>query len=233
MADDKPKNKCTKREVNEDGVCKHFFDDAEPFSDEQYQKADDKFLFVSGFFRSYLSCNADCLTDCANGSIAVPKWAFKAAAEGFERHFQLREVDHDLDATLDDAFGISGESKQDKMRKLYARNKDIFFMWANRIRMCYGLNVKDALTATWKIVDWYKTENPGLFYNFNASPESMLDAYYRAYPQHLFIQWVVEQSQRKNAAERGADFWMDWFEKRVPETSTYIKRKMRLKKATA
>lgn len=228
MADDKPKIKCTKREVNDDGVCKHYFDD-DPYSDELYQKSEDKFLFMSGFFRSYMTCNTDNLADCSNGSIAVPKWAFKAVAEGFERHFQLREVEHDLDATLDDAFGISGESKQETIRKLYARNKHVFFMWVNRIRMCFGLNVKDSLTATWKIVDWYKAENPGLFYNFNASPESMLDAYYRAYPQHAFIQWVVEQSQRKKAAERGADFWLEWLEKRIPDAATYIKRKTRQK----
>lgn len=144
--------------------------------------------------------------------------------------FQACEVEHDLDFTLDDAFGISGESKQEKMRQLYARNRDIFFMWVNRIRMCYDLNVKDSLTATWKIVDWHKAENPGVFYNFNSSPESMLDAYYRAYPQHAFIQWV-EQSQRKKATERCADFWMEWLEKRVPEAAVYIKRKIKLKKS--
>lgn len=96
------------------------------------------------------------------------------------------------------------------------------------------MNIKDAATATWKIVYWYEENNPGMFYKFNASPESMLDAYYRAYPQHEFIQWVVKESQSgKGESKRGAEYWMDWLEKKVPEASTFIKRKMRLKKATA
>lgn len=229
MADDKQKNKCTKREVNEDGICKHYFDE-NPYSDEEYNKAKDKFMFLSTYFRSYISCNADRFADSGSGAIEVPKWAFMAIGEGFEKHFQLREVEHNLDATLDDAFGINVEGKQETIRKLYARNKNMFCMWVNRIRMSFGLNVKDAATATWKVVAYFKEEHPGFFYNFNASQESMLDAYYRAYPQHVFIQWVVEQSQRKNAAERGADFWMDWFEKRVPEAAAFIKRKIKHKK---
>ena len=218
---------CKKRDITEEGLCSYF--SSECVGDyEEYQKAEDKYLYVTGFFRSYLQCNAENLEDCSSGSVTVPKWAFKAVAEAFEYYFQRREMEHDLDTTLDDAFGRI-ENKQETIRKLHARYKDIFFMWVNRIRMQFGLNVKDATTAAWKIVAYEKEKHPVFFYNFNASPESMLDAYYRAYPQHVFIQWVVEQSQRKNAAKYNADFWMDHLKKQVPEAATYIKRKMKQK----
>lgn len=219
---------CEKYEKNDEGICTRYYNGCTG-SYEDYLQAKNKYVFVTDFFRSYLSCNAENLEDCSNGTVSVPKWAFKAVADAFERHFWLREIEYELDFTLDDAFGISGESKQEKIRKLHARNKDIFFTWVNRLRMCFGLNVKDSLTATWKIVDWYKRERPELFFNFNASPESMLDAYYRTYPQHAFIQWVVEQSQLKDTEELSADFWMEWFEKRLPEAASFIKRKMKQK----
>jgi hypothetical protein len=142
----------------------------------------------------------------------------------------LIDVEHNLDATLNDAFGVSSEGKQETIRKLYARSKDVFYLWVNRIRMHFGLNIKDAATATWKVIGYLREVRPDLFYNFNSSIESMLDAYYRAYPQHEFIQWVIKESQTENNGVFGAEDCMYFLERNVPDAATFIKRKMRLKK---
>jgi len=225
MKTKKSKEERKKRDIGEDGFCRHFFEDIEEH-EKIYRENGEGFLILSGLFRSYLKCNPG-LFDDSSGMVPVPKWALKIVAEAFEKHYQKKEVEHDLNVTLDDVFGISGENKQETMRKLYARNKEIYFRWLNRVRMYFGLNIKDAATATGKIVEWYKNDYPGMFFNFNASKETMLDAYYRAYPQHEFIQWVAKESKSEQSFEQLRDHWQAWLEKRVPEAATYIKRKMK------
>lgn len=93
--------------------------------------------------------------------------------------------------------------------------------------MHYGLNIKDSVTGTFKIIEWYQTHQPRSIYNFNASQKSIQDAYYRAYPQHEFIKWVTEEAARP----WNLQYWIDWLEVRVPEAGAYCKRKMKLKKS--
>lgn len=223
-----PKRCFPKREVNEDGICKHFFEESQ-LSESDYHEAENKFLILTSFFRSFLNCNPDYLKDCSSGTVPVPKWVFKAVAEAFEYHFQKKEMEHELSFTLDDAFGLSDEDKQETIKKLYSRNRQAFYFDVNSIRMYFGLKIKDAATAAWKILEWRKVKNPWVFYNFTASMETLLDAYYRKYPQQEFFQWIAQRPQSDEPFEARRDNHLIWIEKRVPEAATYIKRKMRLK----
>lgn len=211
----------------------HFYDDfPDTFNASEYQKAENKFHFLAEYFRWFQSCSVDYFegsTVDSDDMVPVPKWAFKAVAEAFWRHHKLVEVEHNLDSTLDDAFGVIKQGKQESIKKLYARNKEEYFRWLNRIRMHFGLNIKDAATATWKVIVFLKEVRPGSFYNFNASPESMLDSYYREFPQQVFIQWVVRESQSTQIRFCDDRYWMEFIERIAPDAATFIKRKMKLK----
>ncbi len=199
---------------------------------EDYKKDGESFKYLSSFFQALLT-EASGLLDETDGNIRVPKWAVKAIAEAFQRYAHRTDIEHDLEATLEESFGIPSESKKETIKKLQQRNKKRFFDRVNMVRMIFGLNVNDAVAVTWKIVQWQKNNKPGFFYNFKANQKSMLDAYHRAYPLPTFMEWVQEWSQLfvhvKTDFESFKVKYLKWIEDRVPEAAAFIKRKNRLK----
>jgi len=177
MGESKSETQRKTREIGGDGFCKHFFEDMVDF-EKDYQKRNNDYMTLAGLVRSYVSCNKG-LFDDQSGLIPFPKWALKAIADAFERYHQRKYMDHDLDMTLDEAFGIN-EDKQESIKKLHARNKEGFFYDMNSIRMYFGLNVKDASLPAWKLCEYRKRVNPRFFYKFTANKETLLDAYHRA-----------------------------------------------------
>ena len=230
MGEGKAEKKRKTREIGEDGFCKHFFEDLAD-QEKEYVKEGNDFSVLSGVFRSYITCNTG-LFDNTSGYVPFPKWVIKAVSDAFEKYYQRKNVEYDLDTTLDEAFGIN-EDKLETIRKLHARNREDFFGQLNNIRMFFGLNVKDAAQATWKITEYRKKTYPTFFYKFNASKESLLDAYHRAYPQHKFIQWVAERPPKDTPFDERADKHLKWIEDRVPEAAAYIRRKMKIKPISA
>lgn len=203
------------------------------FTSEDYKEDGENFKYLSSFYQSLLK-NAPGLFDEIDGNIRVPKWAVKAVAEAFDIYDQRKNIEHDLDVTLEEAFKVPSESKQETIRKLQSKNKDKFFFRVNCIRMYFFLNVSDSVAAAWKIIQWQKDNKPGFLYNFNANQKSMLDAYHRAYPQPFFMEWMMEWgrdlAESKVSGETFRDTYMKWIEQNVPDAATFIKRKMRLKK---
>lgn len=195
------------------------------FTPDKYLESENDFMLLCHYFHAIELYYADQFE--GKGTIKIQKWAVKAVAEGLSKYSDERIYKHNFDITLEEAFGIPQENKLEKINELYATNKRIIFRWINRIRMHYGLNIKDSVTATFKIIEWYQTHQPRSIYNFNASQKSIQDAYYRAYPQHEFIKWVTEEAARP----WNLQYWIDWLEVRVPEAGAYCKRKMKLKKS--
>ncbi len=202
------------------------------YTAEDYKNEGENFKYLSSFYQALLS-DVPGLLDETDGNIRVPKWAVKAVAEAFQRYAHRTDIEHDLEATLEESFGIQSESKKETIKKLQQRNKKRFLDRVNMVRMVFGLNVNDAVAVTWKIVQWQKNNKPGFYYNFRASQKSMLDAYHRAYPLPTFMEWVQEWSQLLGYAK--TDFesfkakYLKWIEERVPEAATFIKRKIRLR----
>lgn len=203
------------------------------FTSEDYKVDGESFKYLTSFYQSLLK-DAPGLFDDIDGNIRIPKWAVKAVADAFETYNQQKNIEHNLDMTLEEAFRVPSESKQETIKKLQSKNKDKFFFRVNCIRMYFFLNVSDSVTAAWKIVQWQKDNKPGFFYNFKASQKSMLDAYHRAYPQPFFMEWMMEWgrdlTESKVSGETFRESYMKWIEKNVPEAATFIKRKMRPKK---
>ena len=203
------------------------------YSVENYQKNGESFKFLSDFYRDLLK-DVPGLFDDLSGNIRIPKWAVKAVAEAFESYNQQNSIEHNFDMTLEDAFRVPCKSKQETIRNLQKKNKDNFFFRVNLIRVTFFLNVADSVASAWKIVEWQKKNRPGFFYNFTASQKSMLDAYHRAYPQPLFMEWMMEWGHYLVVSKTEADYFRDkhmkWIEENVPEAAAFIKRKRRLKK---
>jgi hypothetical protein len=200
----------------------HYLFKKDLFTLERYEDSLDKFSMLCSYFWGINGYYADQFE--GNGTIKIQKWAVKALAEGLSKYSEEKR-NLNLDITLEDAFGIPHENKIEKITSLYADNKKIIFNWINKIRMHYGLNIKDSVSATFKVIEWYKENQPNAIYNFNASQKSIQDAYYRTYPQHEFIKWVAVMASKPGKLQ----YHIDWLEKSVPEAVTLIRRKVKNK----
>lgn len=203
------------------------------FSLEEQQKAGDDFKYLSNFFIT-ISKEAPHLFDDCNGNVRIPKWALKAVTEAFSKYDTQRNKEHSLDMTLDVAFNVPTETKKELNKRLLNASRERFFNQVNMIRMIFQLNVQDAATAAWKIIEWQRAKNTKSLLNFNANQKSMLDIYHRTYPMPKFLEWVNNNSMiffEDSTQEEYRVTFLESLEKRVPEAAAFIRRKLRNKQA--
>lgn len=219
------------RIIDEDGICRCFYNTNERFSKEGYEQSKDKFRYLHYFCTGYVHYNRGRLRDAAD-DMPFPKWAINALFESFQRYNE--ESNTRPDPSLDRAFGVTPIDVAKRKRQMARWGKGYFFDILNAARMYCDLKITDAAHVAWKVLENVRKEQPWRYGNLRASQKSLLDNYYREFPQAVFIRWVADNAAEDSKSgpfeDHQKDF-IDWIDTTLPDVGVFIKRKMRLKKS--
>ena len=216
--------------LDEDGICRTLYPAKIRFTYEGFQKCRDKFRYLENYVDGYYHYNREKFDNDLGGEIPFAKWAIRMLAHAFYDYNRQRNTE--IMPSLEKSFGIEPFDANKRKKEFAAQAKLYYFSELNMIRMYCKLKLVDASHAAWKLLQHDLVKNPWRFYKFKASHKSLLDAYYREYPQEVFIQWVAETALEYSdygPFEEMQKDYLAWITEEVPEVGAYIRRKMKSK----
>ena len=219
------------RIIDDDGICRCYASTGERFNREGYELSKDKFRYLHYFCTGYFLYNRGRYRD-ESEDMPFPKWAIRALYDSFTRYNE--ESNTRPDPSLERAFGVAPIDVAKRKRQMATHGKRYFFDILNAARMYCDLKIVDAAHVAWKVLENAKEERPWRYGNLRASQKSLLDNYYREFPQYEFIRWVADNAAEDSKSgpfeDHQKDF-IDWIDTTLPDVGVFIKRKMRLKKS--